>query len=96
MIVDVSLRPSARLTRHHRGEHKIRLYRAATIGWSQPFVDCSNEDGGLEADRRFVEAVGHRPVPRSLHLPAGLLHLAVNSPGVGDGPEVAELIGIDH
>lgn len=39
------------------------LYRSAAIGWSQPFVDCGNEDGGLETDRKFVEAAGHRPVP---------------------------------
>ena len=63
MIVDVSLHPSARPTRHHRGEHPMRLYRSAAVGWSQPFVDCGNEGGGLETDRKFVEAAGHRPVP---------------------------------
>lgn len=56
MIVAASLRPSARLTTHHRGEHQIRLYQSATIGWSQPLVDRSNEDGSLETDRKFVEA----------------------------------------
>lgn len=63
MIVDVSLRSSVRLTRYHRGEHHLRLCRSTTIGWSQPFVDRGNEDGGLEADREFVEAASHRPVP---------------------------------
>lgn len=102
MIVDVSLRPSARLTRHHRGEHKIRLYRAATIGWSQPFVDCSNEDGGLETDRKFVEAAGHRPVPfqavdSALNRVPGLVVLTVEGwrppAGLPAALAVARLVG---
>lgn len=62
MTAGASLRPSARLTRYLRGEHQLWLGRSTSIGRSQPFVDRSNEDGGLEADREFVEATGHRPV----------------------------------
>lgn len=35
---------------------------ADASGWSQPFVDRGDEDGGLEADRELVEPGGHRPV----------------------------------
>ncbi|GAA0451649.1 LysR family transcriptional regulator [Streptomyces olivaceiscleroticus] len=63
-------------------------YRAITRGLATAQAAAKGIEGSL--------TVGPTPFPRSLHLPPGLLHLAVNGPGVGDRPEVAELVGIDH
>jgi hypothetical protein len=43
----------------------------AWFGWSQPPADRGDQDGGLEADREFVEPCGHRPVAFSKHARPG-------------------------